>query len=119
MEDGRSAKELIDQGIGYTYNDINLLPRHIKSGTEEIHPTTKLTRNITIKSPITSSPMDTVTEAKMAIAMALQGGIGFIHYNCSIEEQVAMVQEVKRFENGFITDPVVIHPEQTIKEILT
>ena len=119
MEDGKSAKELIDQGIGYTYNDINLLPRHIKSGTEDIYLTTKLTRNITIKSPITSSPMDTVTEAKMAIAMALQGGIGFIHYNCSIEEQVAMVQEVKRFENGFITDPVVIHPGQTIKEILT
>ena len=108
---------LFGNGIGYTYNDINILPRHTELSIDDINLSCKLTKNITLKSPITSSPMDTVTESKMAIAMALQGGIGFIHYNCSIDEQVSMVKEVKRFENGFITDPIVIGPDQTIDEI--
>ena len=62
--------------------------------------------------------MDTVTEANMAISIALQGGIGIIHYNCSIEEQVDMIKEVKRFENGFITNPIVIHPKSSIFDII-
>ena len=117
MYDGKSAKELLGTGIGYTYNDINILPRHISFGSDEVNLSCKLTKNITIKTPIVSSPMDTVTESKMAIAMALQGGIGFIHYNCSVNEQVEMVKEVKRFENGFITEPIVIGPKQSISEI--
>ena len=80
MYDGKSAKELLGTGIGYTYNDINLLPRHISFGCEEVNLSSKLTKNITLKTPIVSSPMATVTGSKMAIAMALQGGIGFIHY---------------------------------------
>ena len=91
MSDGKSAEQLIGTGVGYTYNDINLLPRHISFSIEDINLTTRLTKNITIKSPITSSPMDTVTESDMAIAMSLQGGIGFIHYNCSIDEQVESI----------------------------
>ena len=116
--DGKSAEELIGKGIGYTYNDILLLPRHINFSIDKINLSTKITKNISIKIPIISSPMDTVTESNMAIAMALQGGIGFIHYNCTIEEQISMVKDVKRFENGFITDPVVISPLQSISEIV-
>ena len=120
MSDGKTVKEMIGTGIGYTYNDINILPRHISFGAieDDINLTTMLTQNISIKSPIVSSPMDTVTEDTMAISMALQGGIGFIHYNCSIPEQVSMIKCVKRYENGFIMDPIVIGPKQTISEII-
>lgn len=116
--DGNSANTIFNSIIGYTYNDLILLPRHINNGSEEINLLTNITKNISIKIPIISSPMDTVTESEMAIAMALQGGLGFIHYNCSIEEQVLMVKEVKRFENGFITNPIVINPKLTIAEII-
>ena len=116
--DGISANNIFSINTGFTYNDLILLPRHIINGLEDINLNTKITRNISIKTPIVSSPMDTVTEANMAISIALQGGIGIIHYNCSIEEQVEMIKEVKRFENGFITNPIVIHPKSSIFEIL-
>ncbi len=61
-----------------------------------------------MNSPLLSSPMDTITEDKMAIEMALRGGIGIIHCNCTIDEQVQMVQRVKRFENGFVSDPICL-----------
>jgi IMP dehydrogenase len=117
LPDGLSAKELFNKGQGYTYDDFLLLPRHISFGTDDVSLRTKVTRNISLKLPLVSSPMDTVTESRMAIAMALQGGLGIIHYNCSPADQAAMVNAVKRYKNGFITDPKVLKPSATVEDV--
>lgn len=115
--DGYTADEIFNTPIGYTYNDFIILPGYFDFDRKEVDLTTKLTRNISLHLPFVSSPMDTVTEEKMAITMALLGAIGILHYNNTIEEQVAMVKKVKRFENGFITDPVVLSPNHTIQDV--
>ncbi|SMQ45008.1 unnamed protein product [Zymoseptoria tritici ST99CH_3D7] len=119
-KDGISVQELMDENKqgGLTYNDFLMLPGYIGFPAATVDLTSKLTRNITLKTPFTSSPMDTVTEHNMAIHMALLGGVGVVHHNCSVEEQAEMIRKVKRFENGFITDPIVISPETTVGEAI-
>ncbi len=115
--DGLTAQQLFDQGTGYTYDDFIMLPGHIDFGAEEVTLDTQISRRIKLKTPLVSSPMDTVTEADMAISMALLGGMGIIHYNNSIEEQQEQVSRVKRFKNGFITSPLTLRPDHTIRDI--
>lgn len=115
--DGMSARRFFEQGTGYTYDDFILLPGHIDFAADEVTLDTQISRRIKLKTPLISSPMDTVTEADMAINMALQGGIGIIHYNMSVEDQQDEVSKVKRYKNGFITSPVTLRPDHTIRDI--
>ena len=106
--------EIIRDGI--TFDDVLLIPAYAEVVPNEIDVSTQLTKNIKLNIPIMSAGMDTVTEHRMAIAMARQGGIGIIHKNMSIEEQADEVDKVKRSENGVITDPFSLSPENTLKD---
>lgn len=99
------------RGIGITFDDILLLPRYSEIVPADVNVSTKLTRNITMNVPLCSSPMDTVTESAMAIALAKHGGIGVIHKNMSIASQTEEVAKVKRSANGIIDDPVTLRPD--------
>ncbi len=103
--------------IGLTYDDVMLLPGHTDVIPSEADTTSRLTRRITVASPLLSSAMDTVTESRMAIAMARQGGIGILHRNLSIDDQAAQVDKVKRSESGMITNPVTTTPDATVAEV--
>jgi len=115
--DGLSIGDMFSQKTGYTYEDIIILPGHINFSVDSVDLSTKLTKNICLNVPLVSSPMDTVTEANMAINMAMMGGIGIIHYNNTIEDQTAEVRKVKRFKNGFITDPLTLTPNHKVSDI--
>ncbi|MCQ2142208.1 MAG: IMP dehydrogenase [Bacteroidales bacterium] len=111
----------IDQRVsqeGLTFDDVLLVPAYSEVLPREVSLKSKFSRNITLNIPIVSAAMDTVTEAPMAIALAREGGIGVIHKNMSIAEQAAQVRKVKRAENGMISDPVIIHRDQTVGDAL-
>lgn len=101
---------------GITFDDVLLLPRYSEVVPSEVDVCTRLTRRITLNIPLLSSPMDTVTESAMAIALAQQGGIGVIHKNISIELQTEEVDRVKRSANGIIKDPVTLPPNATVAQ---
>ncbi|MDO5417941.1 MAG: IMP dehydrogenase [Lachnospiraceae bacterium] len=103
-------------GEGITFDDVLLVPSYSEVIPNQVDLTTYLTKKIKLNIPLMSAGMDTVTEHRMAIAMARQGGIGIIHKNMSIEEQADEVDKVKRSENGVITDPFSLSPEHTLKD---
>jgi IMP dehydrogenase len=101
-----------------TFDDVLLVPAFSEVVPNQVSTLTRLTRDITLNTPLLSAAMDTVTESRLAIAMAQQGGLGIIHRNLSIEEQASEVDKVKRSESGMIVDPVTIGPEQLISDAL-
>jgi len=103
--------------IGLTYDDVMLLPGHTDVIPSEADTTSRLTRRIDVASPLLSAAMDTVTESRMAVAMARNGGIGILHRNLSIQDQAAHVDKVKRSESGMITNPVTTTPDATVAEV--
>ena len=103
--------------LGLTYDDVLLLPGETDVVPSEVDTTARLTRELSLKIPLVSSAMDTVTESRMAIAMARQGGIGVLHRNLSIEDQAYQVDLVKRTQTGMITNPVTIGPKATLEEL--
>ena len=101
-----STSKFIEEGL--TYDDVLLVPSFSEVLPSEVSITSKFSKNIELNVPITSAAMDTVTESKMAIAIAREGGIGVIHKNMTIDEQVEKVKNVKRSESGMILDPVTL-----------
>src|SRR5579862_5819437 len=99
---------------GITFDDVLLIPARSDFVPSAADTHTKLTRSIELNIPLISAPMDTVTEAALAIALAQEGGIGIVHKNLSIENQAREVEKVKRSENGVITDPITLPPNATI-----
>lgn len=103
--------------VGLTYDDVLLLPGHTDVIPSEADTSSRITRRISVATPLLSSAMDTVTESRMAIAMAREGGIGVLHRNLSIADQAAHVDRVKRSESGMITDPITTTPDATVEEV--
>lgn len=109
-------QQIIPEGL--TFDDVLLIPASSEVLPREVDISTKFSRNIKLSAPIVSAAMDTVTESKLAIAIAREGGIGVIHKNMSIEMQMEHIRKVKRSENGMIYDPIVIGPDETVGDAL-
>jgi IMP dehydrogenase len=107
----------LDPPVGLTFDDVLLLPGDSDVVPSEVDTSARLTRSITLAIPLVSAAMDTVTEARMAVAMARQGGLGVIHRNLEAEEQARQVDMVKRSESGMVSDPVTVGPDATIAEL--
>src|SRR3954465_3540742 len=103
--------------IGLTYDDVMLLPGHTDVIPSEADTSSRLTKRIQVATPLLSAAMDTVTESRMAVAMARQGGLGVLHRNLSIIDQAEQVDRVKRSESGMVTDPVTTTPDATVAEV--
>jgi len=100
-----------------TFDDVLLVPAHSSVLPRSVSLRTRLTRTIALNIPLTSAAMDTVTEARLAIALAQEGGIGIIHKNLPAKAQAAEVTKVKRFESGVVRDPITIPPDMTVAEV--
>src|SRR5215211_1388028 len=105
-------------GLGLTFDDVLLVPAQSEVLPATANTATRLTKSISLAIPVISAAMDTVTEARMAIALAREGGLGIVHRNLSIEEQVGEVDKVKRSESGMIVEPVTLPPEAPVREAL-
>src|SRR4051795_13460797 len=103
--------------LGLTFDDVLLLPAESDVVPSAVDTSTQVTRRVRIKVPLVSSPMDTVTESRMAIAMARAGGLGVLHRNLSVAEQAAQVEVVKRSEAGMVTDSVTCLPDDTLADV--
>ena len=101
-----------------TFDDVLLLPAHTRVLPREVSLKTRLTRALELNIPVVSAAMDTVTEARLAIALAQEGGLGMIHKNFPPEQQAAEVAKVKRFESGVLRDPMTIAPELSVREVI-
>lgn len=101
-----------------TFDDVLLLPGHSTVLPKDVSLQTRLTRNITLNIPLISAAMDTVTEARLAIALAQEGGIGIIHKNMTLDDQIREVRKVKKFESGMVKDPITVSPDTTVQELL-
>ena len=113
-----SGPSVLDSGMALTFDDVLLVPGPSDVMPGQVEVATQLTKSIRLNIPLLSSAMDTVTEAKLAIAMAQEGGIGVIHRNLSIEEQARHVGLVKRYESGIVLNPVTIAPKRTLQDAL-
>ncbi len=102
----------------FSFDDVLLIPSYSDVVPRDVNVGTRLTKNLILNIPIVSAAMDTVTESRTSISMAREGGIGFIHRNMSIESQIREVDKVKKSESGMIVDPVTIHPDQRVHEVL-
>jgi IMP dehydrogenase len=120
MNDRLGAAAQIAAGLpeALTFDDILLVPRHSRVLPSNVDVSSRLTARIGLKVPILSAAMDTVTESRLAIAMAQQGGLGVIHKNLSIEEQASEIDQVKRSESGMIVNPITLSPAHKIYEAL-
>src|ERR1700756_1739197 len=112
---GRSMR-ILEEAL--TFDDVLLVPAYSEVLPREVSLSSQLTREIKVNLPVVSAAMDTVTEARLAITIAQEGGIGIIHKNMSVENQARQVDRVKKFESGVITDPITVKPDMTIREVI-